>query len=226
MSDEIAINDAAHGDFDPNEMSEEVAEQAKREARDERDTPLDEPYDDEDAGDPMREVKERPPPPPPKTYKAKANGKDFEVPAEHVDALAEKLGIAPEDLLRGTQMLRAGQDRLREAAEKEKQAQTIQRAIREGSTGQLSRDTRRALKDAGIKEEEIYGFALKQVQELMEIERLEKENPDELERRRTQARLEELKEQEQRTEQQIYQARAEEKLSQEIKSVLEGNKLP
>lgn len=226
MSDEF--NEMAQAsDFDPSEMSEEVAEEAhKQVSKEGRGEPLGRPeeYDDEDPGDPMDEKPE--PRPPARTYKAKANGRDIEVPAEALDSLASAFGVAPEDLLRGPQMLKAGQQRLREAAEKEKSAQIIGRAIREGATGELTKDTRRALKEAGIHDEDLHNFAIKRVNELMEIERLQRENPAELERRKTAAELEELQSRKQQEEQSILQSRAEERLSREISAVLETNKLP
>jgi len=218
-------NDGGSDDFDPTEMSEDVAEEAKED----RGEPLGRPGDyDDDPGDPMDDEAPATPAPkaPARTYKVKANGREIDVNATSVDTIAKATGVAPQDLLRGTQMFKAGQERLREAAAKEKEAHLIKRALIEGSTGSLSRETRRALKDAGIREEDLHNFSIKQVNELMEIDRLQRENPAELERRKTAAELEIIKGEKEQTEAEVHQARAEEKLGQEIKSVLDANKLP
>ncbi len=225
--------DEEQTEIDPNELSVEVATEAMREevARgvklDPGERPLDEPYpDDEDPGDPMDEKPEPPPPPPPRTYKVKENGKERDVSAAEIDAAAKALGIEPESVLRGAQMLRAGQERLREAAAKEKEASIIKRAMIEGASGNLSKETRRALQAAGVREEEIYNFAIKQVNELMEIDRLKRENPAELERRQSQAALEEVEAERQKALMEVHETRAVEKLNQEIKTALDTAKLP
>jgi hypothetical protein len=250
MSEETTT-DAGGDDFDPSDLSEEVAEEAQREEKKpapQHTQPQDDDDDDterrrekraEAKAAPKREEKretkaedeaaapkkEAKPKEAPRVYKAKVRGKETDVPAEHVEALAALFDMDPQDLLRGPQVFKAGQEKLRSAAEKEKQAEIIKKT--------LSTDTRKALKEAGLTDEAIYNFAISTVNELMETERLQKENPAEMERRKIQAELDAVKaekakiaEEREEEEQAKYQAKAEEKLGQEIRSVLDSGKLP
>lgn len=236
-------------DFDPSEMSEEVAEDAQKEEKERKAKP--DAADAADADDddteqrrekrataktekrePKREAKpeEKPEPkkdekPAPRVYKAKVRGRETDVPAEHVEALAKLFDMDPADLLRGPQVFKAGQESLRTAAEKEKQAELIKKT--------LTTDTRKALREAGLSDGQIAEFAIKAVTDLMETEWLQKENPSELERRKLEARLEEAEakekaaaEEREAKEAEAYQVKAEEKLSAEIRAVLESGKLP
>lgn len=212
---------------DAGEVMEDVADE----------TPLDEETDpaaEEAAGgdDEPAEEHEEPVPDPAKakpkeqaklakTYRAKINGREEEVPASlTLDELAQRMGVQPEELLRGpASMLKAGQERLRKAAEAEKRARALEEKLKSDPKALL----REALGDEGVLQ-----LAIQSVQEAMEAERLAKENPAELERRKTQAELDKLKAErealaKQQEEEQVSKEQAQviSKVDTEIKGLLE-----
>ncbi len=159
---------------------------------------------------------------PPRTYKAKVRGKDIDLPADQVDALAKALDIDPQAILRGTQTFKAGQEALRQAAEKEKAAAGIKDA--------LTKDTRRALKDAGLTDDQIAQFGVQLVSELMESEKLTPEQRRIRELEAEQAKVKAEKDAQTKTAEEAeaaeYEEKAAEKIQAEIKGALESGKLP
>lgn len=126
---------------------------------------------EEPVPDPAKVEKPKDEKPPARSYRAKINGKETDVPAEHVDALASLFGVPAEDLLRGpASMLKAGQERLRKAAEVEKRAKAIAEAAKQ--------DPVAALRMAGLTDEEIQKQSIAYVAKLYEAEQLKAQNPD------------------------------------------------
>jgi hypothetical protein len=212
VESEIEVGDGA-GDLEP-EKAEEEDEAGEEEASDEA---------GED-GEPKPKAKPEPKPAA-RTYKAKANGKEIDVPAEHVDALAAALGVDPSDLVRGSQMLRSGQEKLRAAAEAERKAKAIEESAK--------RDPFAALRQAGLSDADVQKAAVQYVARLYEEEQLKKENPVEFEKRQLQAQLDAVKAKEAETEkareaeeEKVYAEQVSARLDTEIKGLLEKGRIP
>jgi hypothetical protein len=177
---------------------------------------------------PDAEPKPKPAPAPkpaPRTYKAKPNGKEIDVPADQVEALAATLGVDPTELVRGAQMLRAGQEKLRAAAEAERKA----RALEEGA----KKDPFAALRQAGLSDAEIQQRTIAYVARLYEEEQLKAQNPAEYEKRQLQAQLDAVKAKEaeaekarESEEEKAYAAQVSARLDGEIKGLLEKGRIP
>jgi hypothetical protein len=163
--------------------------------------------------------------PPAKTYRAKINGRDEEIPADEVERLAARLGLAPEDLLRGpASMLKAGQERLRKAAEAEKRGRALEEAAK--------KDPFAALRQAGLTDEEIQKQTVAYVAKLYEEEQLRAQNPTEFEKRQLQAELAKRDEaektrQQQADEEKVRTAQSETvtKLNDELTGILKAGKI-
>jgi hypothetical protein len=220
MSDEI--------DTGGDEVVDDVVEDTPDEgAEDELDAP-DEGGDDDNGGEPVPDpakAKPKEDKPAPKSYRAKINGKDEEIPADEVERLAARFGVAPEDLLRGpASMLKAGQERLRKAAEVEKRARSLEEAAK--------KDPFSALKMAGLSDEDMQRAAIGFVAKLYEDERLKSENPTEFEKRQLQAELAKRDEAEQTRQQQAdeekvrtVQTETVSKLNDELTGILKAGKI-
>lgn len=115
--DDLTAGSDDLGQDDP-EPVEDEAEDEPEERPEPRKAPAPKP-----AAKPAPKTEEKPPPP--KTYKIKAHGKEEDVDAAAVETVAKALGVAPEKFLRDGQMLRAGQEALRQAAEMRRQADSI-----------------------------------------------------------------------------------------------------
>jgi hypothetical protein len=163
--------------------------------------------------------------PPAKTYRAKINGRDEEIPADEVERLAARFGVAPEDLLRGpASMLKAGQERLRRAAEVEKRGRALEEAAK--------KDPFSALKQAGLSDEEVQQATIRFVAKLYEEEQLRAQNPIEFEKRQLQAELAKRDEAEQTRQQQAdeekvrtAQSETVTKLNDELTGILKAGKI-
>lgn len=222
MADEIETEDVVESEIQVGEAEE--TEPAEEEQPEEQEPSDDAPEDGE--GKPKAEPKPKPAPKPePRTYKAKVNGKELDVPAEHVEALAQVLGVDPSEIVRGSQMLRAGQERLRAAAEAERKAKAIEE--------QAKKDPFAALQQAGLTPEQVQQAAVQYVARLYEEERLKAENPTEFEKRQLQAQLEAVKAKEaeaakarEAEEEKAYSAQVATRLDSEIKGLLEKGKIP
>jgi hypothetical protein len=187
----------------------------------------DAPAEREEAGEDKPDEEEEKPneeEPAPRTYKAKANGREIDIPAEQVDVLAKALNVDPGVIVRGAQMFRAGQDKAREAADILKKAESIQAKIKQ--------DPRAALREA-VGDEEFRKLAVQAVREMMEEDELRAKNPEELERRKAQSELEKLraekealaKEAETR-EESAFQDKIAADLNKQITTLLDAGKLP
>lgn len=181
--------------------------------------------DEQPDGEPKPKPKAAEPKSTPRTYKAKANGKEIDVPAEHVDALASLLGVDPNEIVRGSQMLRAGQERLRTAAEAERKAKAISES--------LKRDPFAALREAGLPEAEVQKATIAYVARLYEEEQLKAQNPAEYEKRQLQEQLRQRDEadktraqQAEEQEAQAYQQQVAARLDTEVRTLLEKGKIP
>lgn len=221
MSDETIEVEAE--EFDPSELT---TDGDPKPATEEPDGEV-EASGDEDG----EEAEERPAPKPKakpepaKTYKVKASGREAEVPAEIVDAFAKAVGLAPEDLLRGSQMAKAGQERLRAAAEAEKKAKALEE--------RLKKDPRSAIADALGGRDAFLKLAIEEVAKLAEEEELAKTNPVELERRKlaaeraaVEAEKKAAEDAKKSEEAKAFEARFAQKLDGEMKAALEAGKLP
>jgi hypothetical protein len=209
---EIEVGDGA-GDLEP-EKADEEDEAGEEEASDEA---------GEDGESKPRAKPD--PKPAPKTYRTKSNGKEIDVPAEHVDALAAVLGVAPSELVRGAQMLRSGQEKMRAAAEAERKSKALEE--------QAKRDPFAALEQAGLSAADVQKAAVQYVARLYEEEQLKKENPVEFEKRQLQAQLDAVKAKEAETEkareaeeEKVYAEQVSARLDTEIKGLLEKGRIP
>lgn len=162
--------------------------------------------------------------PAPRTYKAKANGREIDIPAEQVDVLAKALNVDPGVIVRGAQMFRAGQDKAREAADILKKAESIQAKIKT--------DPRAALREA-VGDEEFRKLAVQAVREMMEEDELRTKNPEELERRKAQTELEKLRAEKDALakeatsrEESEFQDKVAADLNKQITTLLDAGKLP
>jgi hypothetical protein len=210
-------------EFDASELTEGDPKPEPDEEREEGEEG--DPEDLVGVSDVMRGKKADAKPEPPKTYKAKANGREVEIPAETADALAKALGLDVQDLLRGSQMARAGQERLRAAAEVEKKARSFEERIK--------KDPRGAFAEALGGRDAFLRLAIEEVAKLAEEEELAKTNPVELERRKLAVEREKLDAERKASddakksvEQKEYEERFAAKLDGEIKAALEAGKLP
>jgi hypothetical protein len=221
MSDET-------NDVGGEEVVDEVVEEAPDEgAEGALDTP-DEGGEDDNGGEPVPDpakAKPKEDEPPPKSYRTKINGKDEEIPADEVDRLAARFGVAPEDLLRGpASMLKAGQERFRKAAEVEKRA----RALEE----QAKKDPIAALKMAGLSDEDVQKATIAYLAKMYEEDELRKNNPTEFRARQLEAEIAKRDEAEQTRQQQAdeekvrtAQTETVTKLNDELTGILKAGKI-
>lgn len=234
MSEETTQTEDTSGDDLDLELSAEAAEEGERQQRERETVPVrteprrrvaaEKPEEDAeiDAEEPAK-GKEKPKEEPPKRYKAKINGREQEIDAAPVDALATALGVSPEDLLRGpASMLKAGQERLRKAAEIERESKAV--------LERLKKDPRAALREVLGGDEAVAKLAVEVVQGLMDAERLtpEQRRIRELEAAEAEraAKAKEEAEKAAQTETEAEQARYAERLNGEIKGLLEKGRLP
>jgi hypothetical protein len=208
VESEIEVGDDA-GDLD-----EEEAEEGQEASDD----------DSDEGGEPKPKPKPDPKPAP-RTYKAKANGKEIDVPAEHVEALASILGVDPNEIVRGSQMLRSGQEKLRAAAEAERKAKALEESAK--------KDPIAALRQAGLSDAELQKATIAYVARLYEEEQLRQQNPTEYEKRQLQEQLRQRDEQDKQRQAEAeeqesvrYREQATTKVDAEIRELLEAGKIP
>jgi hypothetical protein len=214
VESEIEVGDGA-GDLETEETDEETgAGEEEQEASDDAD----------EGGEPKPKAKPDPKAAP-KTYRTKSNGKEIDVPAEHVDALAGILGVDPSELVRGAQMLRSGQEKMRAAAEAERKAKALEESAK--------RDPFAALRQAGLSDADVQKATIAYVARLYEEEQLKKENPVEFEKRQLQAQLDAVKAKEteaekarEAEEEKAYAEQVSARLDTEIKGLLEKGRIP
>lgn len=139
----------------------------------------------------------------PVTYKAQVGGRSVDLPAEHVDAIAAKLGMKPEDLLRGPAAVQQGA--------------ALGEALRSNPGAAIAE----ILRASGMPEETLYNFAIAKVQELMDLER---GGNDPVERARLEG--EQQRAQAEAELQQVYETKAVQQLNAEITDVLKSGQLP
>lgn len=167
-----------------------------------------------------------PKPPEPRRYKVKANGEDREIDAAHVDALAEALGLDPQEILKGSAMARSAYQRWQEAAKLRKEAEEFQAAQKKRYG-----DPRIAAikaKDPGLTDED--AWSLLRVQEMYERSQM---NPDQRalmeERQKREALERQAKEREESTKKAQTEAetRAEaQKLDRSLTEAMQKHALP
>jgi hypothetical protein len=199
----------------PDEGGEEALEAGGDEGGGEHEEPVPDPA----------KAKPKEPKPAPKSYRAKINGKDEEIPADEVERLAARFGVAPEDLLRGpASMLKAGQERLRKASEIEKRGRALEETAK--------KDPFAALRQAGLSEADVQKVAVQYVAKLYEEEQLRSQNPDAYEKRRLEeelARRDEAEKtrqaQEEETQVKTAQTETIKKLNDEITGILTSGKV-
>lgn len=239
MPDDITPTEDTSGDDLDLELSAEAAEEGERQQKEREATPVrteprrrsalapkaedEEAEVEEDDAEEPEKGKAKPKEETPRRYKAKINGREQEIDAAPVDALATALGVSPEDLLRGpASMLKAGQERLRKAAEIERESKAV--------LERLKADPRAALREVLGGDEAVARLAVEVVQGLMEQEKLtpEQRRIRELEAAEAerQAKAKEEQEKAAKTETEAEQARYSEKLNGEIKGLLEKGRLP
>jgi hypothetical protein len=220
MPNEIATDDAG-GDEVVDDVVEEQTEEVDTDtddADDEGGVEHDEPVPDPAKAKPKETA-------PPRSYRAKINGKDEEIPADEVERLAARFGVAPEDLLRGpASMLKAGQERLRKAAEVEKRGRALEEAAK--------KDPIAALRQAGLTDADVQRATIAYVAKLYEEEQLRAQNPAEFEKRQLQAELAkrdeaEMERQQQADEEKVRTAQSETvtKLNDELTGILKAGKI-
>jgi hypothetical protein len=233
MADETEINPAElSGDAQdpPEEVDEEYPaevddEEHRRAAGEETEPPA---KAKPSAAKPPTKEGEKPAKKPPaerKPLRLKVNGKETEIPpeeAEHIERTAKALGVDVETLLRGPQMLRAGQERLRQAAEVEKRA----KAVLDG----LGKDGKAALRTAGLSPQQVAELGVAIVQDLIEAEQL---TPEQRRIRDLEGKIKadeeakrEVEEKAKAEEAQVYQAKVADKVAAQITAALEAGKLP
>lgn len=112
-----------------------------------------------------------PPAPAPKRYRAKVNGQDKEIDAAHVDAIAEALGLDPQEILKGSAMAQSAYQRWNEAAKLRKEAEEREKAWK--SRYEDPRIAQVKAQDPTLSDDE--AWALVKTQELYERSQM---NPD------------------------------------------------
>ena len=95
--------------------------------------------------------------PEPKLYRVKVYGEEREIPAEHVDILAERLGVDPQEILKGGGLLSAGHKRLQEAAKLRKEWEEQEKARK--ARYEDPRVTQIKQQNPGMDDEDAYALA-------------------------------------------------------------------